>query len=101
MIPDFGQLITLERADIDAVQSAPDLEHVGADIVVHAPITGTVTQRQISPGQNIVGSVASAGAANAIYTIGDLTHLWMLANAREAYELFDTQTTGKGIFVFD
>ena len=74
----------MSRADIDAVQSAPDLEHVGADIVVHAPITGTVTQRQISPGQNIVGSVASAGAANAIYTIGDLTHLWMLANAREA-----------------
>ena len=29
-----------------------------------------------------------------------LTHQFELNNAREAYELFDTQTTGKGIFVF-
>jgi cobalt-zinc-cadmium efflux system membrane fusion protein len=51
--------------------------------VVRAPIAGTVVQRQINPGQNIVGSVASAGAATAVYTIGNLDHLWMLANARE------------------
>ena len=29
-----------------------------------------------------------------------LTHRWRLAQADEAYKLFDTQTTGKGVFVF-
>jgi cobalt-zinc-cadmium efflux system membrane fusion protein len=76
-------ILGLSRADIRAVESAPDLEHESADTVVRAPIAGTVVQRQINPGQNIVGSVASAGAATAVYTIGNLDHLWMLANARE------------------
>jgi threonine dehydrogenase-like Zn-dependent dehydrogenase len=30
-----------------------------------------------------------------------LTHRFRLAQAAEAYRLFDTQTTGKGVFVFD
>ena len=29
-----------------------------------------------------------------------LTHRWRLEQAEEAYRLFDTQTTGKGVFVF-
>ncbi|HEY2992827.1 MAG TPA: zinc-binding dehydrogenase [Methylomirabilota bacterium] len=29
-----------------------------------------------------------------------LTHRWRLPQAEEAYKLFDTQTTGKGVFVF-
>jgi threonine dehydrogenase-like Zn-dependent dehydrogenase len=29
-----------------------------------------------------------------------LTHRWRLDQAEEAYQLFDTQTTGKGVFVF-
>ena len=28
------------------------------------------------------------------------THRWKLEQAEEAYKLFDTQTTGKGVFVF-
>jgi threonine dehydrogenase-like Zn-dependent dehydrogenase len=28
------------------------------------------------------------------------THRYVLDQATEAYELFDTQTTGKGVFVF-
>ena len=28
-----------------------------------------------------------------------LTHRWQLAQADEAYKLFDTQTTGKGVFL--
>ena len=30
-----------------------------------------------------------------------LTHRFRLAEAADAYRLFDTQTTGKGVFVFD
>ncbi len=77
-------ILGLSRADIRAVESAPDLEHESADTVVRAPIAGTVVQRQINPGQNIVGAVASSGASGAVYVIGNLGTLWMVANAREA-----------------
>jgi cobalt-zinc-cadmium efflux system membrane fusion protein len=76
-------ILGLSHADIKTLESAPDLEHESADTVVRAPIAGTITQRQINPGQNIVGSVASSGAANAVYTIGNLKKLWMVASARE------------------
>jgi cobalt-zinc-cadmium efflux system membrane fusion protein len=73
----------MSAADIRAVENAPDLEHLPADALVRAPLAGTITQRQINPGQELVGSVASSGAANAVYTIGDLTHIWMIALTRE------------------
>ncbi len=73
----------MSAADIRAVENAPDLEHLPADAVVHAPLAGTVTQRQINPGQALVGTVASNGATSAVYTIGDLSRLWMIALARE------------------
>ncbi len=76
-------ILGMSRGDIRAVENAPDLEHESADTLVRAPIAGTVTQRQINPGQNIVGAMASAGAANAVYTIGNLDRLWMIASARE------------------
>jgi cobalt-zinc-cadmium efflux system membrane fusion protein len=76
-------ILGLSAHDIAHIESSPNLESVSADTVVRAPIAGTVTQRQISPGQNIVGTVASSGAANAVYVIGDLAKLWMVASARE------------------
>lgn len=76
-------ILGLGRADIRGVEDAPDLEHESADTIVRAPIAGTIVQRQINAGQNIVGSVASAGAATAVFTIGNLDHLWMIANAQE------------------
>ena len=47
-----------------------------------APIGGTIIQRQIGVGQNIVS--ASSGASNPVYTIGDLSKVWLIANVREA-----------------
>jgi cobalt-zinc-cadmium efflux system membrane fusion protein len=49
---------------------------------VTAPIARTVTQRQIGPGQYIQS--VSAGASNPVYTIGDLSTVWLIANVREA-----------------
>jgi cobalt-zinc-cadmium efflux system membrane fusion protein len=69
--------------DIRALESVADPERVSADTVVRAPIAGTITQRQIGPGQNIVGAVASSGASGAVFVIGNLAKLWMVANARE------------------
>ncbi len=76
-------ILGLNARDIARLESAPDLARESADSVVHAPIGGTVTQRQVSPGQNIVGTVASSGAAGAVYTISDLRRLWMIASAAE------------------
>lgn len=50
--------------------------------VVTAPIAGMVTQRQIGLGQYIPS--VTSGASNPVYTIGDLSMVWLIANVREA-----------------
>jgi cobalt-zinc-cadmium efflux system membrane fusion protein len=72
--------------DIDALESTPDILHVDADSLVTAPIGGTVVQRQIGLGQNIVS--ASAGATSPVFMIGDLSKVWLVANARESDATF-------------
>ena len=67
--------------DIDVVEASADILRLDADTTVAAPIGGTVVQRQIGLGQNIVS--ASSGGANAVFMIGDLTKVWLVANARE------------------
>jgi len=68
-------------ADIAAIEAAPDFLHVAADTVVRAPIAGTVTQRTVGLGQNIVS--AASGASNSVFLIGDLSKVWLVGNARE------------------
>jgi len=76
-------ILGLSPREIAAVEAATNPERETADTVVRAPIAGTITQRQVSPGQNIVGAVTSSGASGAVFTIGNLTKLWMIASARE------------------
>jgi cobalt-zinc-cadmium efflux system membrane fusion protein len=68
-------------ADIAEIEATPDVLTLDADSVVRAPIGGTVVQRQIGLGQNIVS--AAAGATSPVFMIGDLSKVWMVANARE------------------
>jgi cobalt-zinc-cadmium efflux system membrane fusion protein len=49
--------------------------------IVPAPIGGTITQRQIGLGQYI--NSTAAGASNPVYTIGNLSTVWLIANVRE------------------
>lgn len=70
-------------ADIAAIEAAPDPATLGADTVVRAPIAGTVVQRQIGLGQNIVSASVSAGATGPMFMIGDTSKVWMVANAKE------------------
>lgn len=67
--------------DIEQIEATPDVLHLDADSVVGAPIGGTVVQRQIGLGQNIVS--AASGASSPVFMIGDLSKLWLVANARE------------------
>jgi membrane fusion protein, heavy metal efflux system len=53
----------------------------GAETIVAAPISGTVTQRQVGLGQYI--NSAASGAANPLFAIGNLSTVWLLANVRE------------------
>jgi cobalt-zinc-cadmium efflux system membrane fusion protein len=48
---------------------------------VTAPVRGTITQRQIGVGQYI--NSEAAGATNPVYTISDLSTVYLIANVRE------------------
>ncbi len=67
--------------EIEQIEATPDILHLDADSTVGAPISGTVVQRQVGRGQNIVS--AAAGESSPVFTIGDLSTLWLVANARE------------------
>ena len=67
-------------SEIDAMEKGANLA-ANPDALVRSPISGTVIKRQIGPGQN-VGSVAS-GSATALFTVGDLSKVWLVANVRE------------------
>jgi membrane fusion protein, heavy metal efflux system len=68
-------------AEIAALESAPT-QRIDPVAMVLAPIGGTVTQRQVGLGQNIQS--LQAGAANPVYTIGDLSKVYLIADVREA-----------------
>ena len=64
--------------EIALIESQP-MQKLDATTLVVAPIGGTVTQRQVGLGQYI-----QSGATNPVYTIGDLSRVWLIANLREA-----------------
>jgi membrane fusion protein, heavy metal efflux system len=64
--------------EIDAVERAREWS---AEATVMAPIAGTVTQRQVGLGQYI--SSGASGAPNLLFSIGNLSTAWLLANVRE------------------
>ena len=68
-------------AEIAKLEASPDLLAMPAEVVVPAPIGGTVIFRQVGPGEYI-NSAAASGSQ--IFSIGDLSTLWLIANLREA-----------------
>jgi membrane fusion protein, heavy metal efflux system len=66
--------------EIAALEAQPTqkLEPVAT---VTAPIAGVVTQRQVGLGQYIQS--VSSGASTPVYTIGNLSTVWLMANVRE------------------
>jgi cobalt-zinc-cadmium efflux system membrane fusion protein len=73
------QILGKSAAEIDALETAPS---AAAETLIRAPIAGTVIQRQVGVGQYITS--AAAGAANPVYTIGNLSTVWLVANVRES-----------------
>jgi cobalt-zinc-cadmium efflux system membrane fusion protein len=66
--------------EIVALEAAPT-QKLDPVAIVPAPIGGTITQRQIGLGQSI--NSTAAGASNPVYTIGDLSTVYLIANVRE------------------
>jgi membrane fusion protein, heavy metal efflux system len=61
---------------IDAMASD---EHSSAVAQIVAPISGVIVDRQLGPGQ-----YAQAGASSPVFTIADMSSVWMVGNVREA-----------------
>ncbi len=80
-------------AEISEIEAAPDVTRLPSKSIVTAPIGGVVAQRQAELGQNIVS--ASSGASAPVFTIGDLSTVWLVANVREE----DTPKLYKGAAV--
>ncbi len=64
-----------------AVLGASGGAAAGALASVRAPIAGVVTARQVGPGQYL--NATSNGATTPIFTLSDLSKVWLTANVRE------------------
>jgi cobalt-zinc-cadmium efflux system membrane fusion protein len=67
------------EAEITAFQ-----EHgkISSETPIYAPLAGTVVQRKIGPGQYV--SYTSTGIVDPVFTIGDLSTVWLVAYVRES-----------------
>ncbi|MBV9251537.1 MAG: efflux RND transporter periplasmic adaptor subunit [Acetobacteraceae bacterium] len=68
-------------SEIAALEAAPDTTTLDPEAIVEAPIGGTVIARQVGLGQNIVSP--ANGGSTPVFQIGDLSKVWLVANARE------------------
>jgi cobalt-zinc-cadmium efflux system membrane fusion protein len=76
-----NRLVILGKTDaeIAAFQSEG---RINSETPIYAPLSGTVVQRKIGPGQYV--SYTSTGAVDPVYTIGDLSTVWLVAYVRES-----------------
>src|SRR5580698_4401293 len=72
-----GKLRILGLTDA-AIATFQEKGRIDPDTTVFSPITGTVVQRKVGPGQYV-----SAGATDPVFVIGDLSTVWLIAFVRE------------------
>jgi cobalt-zinc-cadmium efflux system membrane fusion protein len=73
------RILGMSDAAISTLEKNRSLDGNSSEAAVVAPISGTVILRQVGLGQYI-----QAGAASPVYSIGDLSTLWVLGNVRES-----------------
>ena len=73
-----NRLRILGRSD-EEIAKLEKVDRIGAEAIVAAPIGGTVIQRKVGLGQYI-----NAGATDPVFTVGDLSTVWLIANVRES-----------------
>src|SRR6202012_3667113 len=72
-----NRLRILGRTD-QQIAAFEQTRQISADTPIVSPISGTVVQRKVGPGQFI-----SSGASDPVYVIGDLSRVWLTAFVRE------------------
>jgi cobalt-zinc-cadmium efflux system membrane fusion protein len=73
-----NRLRILGRSD-DEIEKLEKVDRIGAETIVSAPIAGTVIQRKVGLGQYI-----NTGGNDPVFTVGDLSTVWLVANVRES-----------------
>jgi cobalt-zinc-cadmium efflux system membrane fusion protein len=84
------RILGKSAAEIAAQEDSPNTQQMNPEAIVRAPIAGTVVQRQVGLGQYIAS--AANGASTPVYSIGNLSTVWLIANVRET----DARTVGVG-----
>src|SRR6201991_3589501 len=62
----------------EAIAAFQEKGRINPETTIYSPITGTVVQRKVGPGQYV-----SAGASDPVFVIGDLSTVWLTAFVRE------------------
>jgi membrane fusion protein, heavy metal efflux system len=73
-----NRLRILGRSE-DQIGTFEQSRQISADTPIYSPISGTVVQRKVGPGQFI-----SSGASDPVFVIGDLSSVWLTAFVRES-----------------
>jgi cobalt-zinc-cadmium efflux system membrane fusion protein len=63
----------------EAVSTFQNKGAIDREITIFSPITGTVVQRKVGPGQYV-----NSGASDPVFVIGDLSTVWLTAFVRES-----------------
>jgi membrane fusion protein, heavy metal efflux system len=63
----------------EAVAAFEKKGSINPEITIYSPISGTVVQRKVGPGQYV-----NAGASDPVFVIGDLSAVWLIAFVRES-----------------
>jgi len=63
---------------VEAISAFQNKGAIDREITIFSPITGTVVQRKIGPGQYV-----NSGASDPVFVIGDLSTVWLTAFVRE------------------
>src|SRR6266436_409726 len=62
----------------EAVSAFQEKRSINPNTTIYSPITGTVVQRKVGPGQYV-----NSGASDPVFVIGDLSTVWLTAFVRE------------------
>src|SRR3954451_5276351 len=63
----------------EAISSFEEKGSINPNTTIFSPITGTVVQRKVGPGQYV-----NSGASDPVFVIGDLSTVWLTAFVRES-----------------
>lgn len=63
----------------ETIKAFQDKGTINREVTIYSPISGTVVQRKIGPGQYV-----NSGASDPVFVVGDLSTVWLTAFVRES-----------------